>query len=343
MSVPEEIQFTDVLEALLDTDNPLPARFLHRFSDLEDLELEALKATWLKIPPWRRQALLEDIAQLSKDDYLVSFESLGLFATSDPDAQVRLNAVRTLWEFENKSLVPTFINLLLSDPDVDVRASSATALGQYVYLGELDELPARRLREIEDLLLQVTIGSEAEAVRKSALESLGYSSREEVPGLIEKAFASMDEDWRSSALFAMGRSGNETWNNQVLSMLEHQHPDLRMEAARAAGELEIKEAVQQLMELLEDPFEAVREASIWSLSQIGGQGVREKLEELYDAAEDDEEIDFLESALDNLTFTEGMQLMPLLDLDEYGDQDETGEIDEEDDSYLDETDEDSDD
>jgi len=340
MSAPDDIEFVEVLRALLDLDNPFPARFLPRLSDLENPELEFLKETWSKIPLWRKRALMEDIEELCKDDYLVSYESLGVFAAEDEDALVRLHAVRTLWEFENKNLVPTFVRLLRNDPDVDVRAASASALGQYLYLGELDELPVKILKEIEVLLLDISQGNEEEAVRRAALESLGFSSREEVPALIEAAFNSGEVGWRTSALFAMGRSRNELWNNLVLSMLNNNQPDLRLEAARAAGELEITQAVPVLLELLDDPSDSIRDASIWSLSQIGGEGVRDRLGKLFDEAEDDREIDYLESALDNLVFTEGMQLMPLFDLSEFDDAEDFDDTAEDEISILDQDDED---
>ncbi len=340
MSAPDDIEFVEVLRALLDLDNPFPARFLPRLSDLENPELEFLKETWSKIPLWRKRALMEDIEELCKDDYLVSYESLGVFAAEDEDALVRLHAVRTLWEFENKNLVPTFVRLLRNDPDIDVRAASASALGQYLYLGELDELPVKILKEIEVLLLDISQGNEEEAVRRAALESLGFSSREEVPALIEAAFNSGEVGWRTSALFAMGRSRNEIWNNLVLSMLNNNQPDLRLEAARAAGELEITQAVPILLELLDDPSDSIRDASIWSLSQIGGEGVRDRLGKLFDEAEDDREIDYLESALDNLVFTEGMQLMPLFDLSEFDDAEDFDDTAEDEISILDQDDED---
>jgi len=146
--------------------------------------------------------------------------------------------------------------------------------------------------------------------------------------------------WRTSALFAMGRSRNELWNNLVLSMLNNNQPDLRLEAARAAGELEITQAVPILLELLDDPSDSIRDASIWSLSQIGGEGVRDRLGKLFDEAEDDREIDYLESALDNLVFTEGMQLMPLFDLSEFDDAEDFDDTAEDEISILDQDDED---
>jgi hypothetical protein len=65
-------------------------------------------------------------------------------------------------------------------------------------------------------------------------------------------------------------------------------------------------------------------ASIWSLSQLGGGGIRKRLERLYRLAEDEETAEFIEAALDNLAFNEGADAFELLDLldDEDLDDDE---------------------
>jgi HEAT repeat protein len=322
MTAPADLPFQQLLDALLDTETPFHPRFLYRLSDLEAVELKQLAAVWPKVPPWRRLALMEDIEQLSENDTLLSFVSLASFAVQDEDPKVRLTAVRTLWNYEDPSLVSIFLNLIDSDSQAEVRAAAAGALGRFVYAGELEEIPANKLRKIEDRLLQVMQGDDTPAVRRSALESLGYSSREEVIPLIQDAFNSKEKEWKASALFAMGRSGDESWNPQVLGMLQSHFPLLRGEAARAAGELEIAEAVPYLIELIDDPDDTTHLASIWSLSQIGGEGVRETLEKLYEDMEDEGDLEFLESALDNLAFTEGSQPMPLYDFYGYEEEDE---------------------
>lgn len=340
MSTPADIPFEKLLEALLDPGTPFNPRYLHRLSDLEGSELTSLQAVWPQVPLWRRQALLEDIEDLSAEDMLLSFVSLGSFAVQDSDPKVRLLAVRTLWEYEEKSLAALFLDLLKEDPDADVRAAAAGALGRFVYAGELEEIPSEALCRIEDALIGLVDSAEAPQIRRSALESLGFSSRDEVPPFIESAFASKEKEWVASALFAMGRSANRRWEPQVMQMLESNLPLLRSEAARAAGELEIQEAVPYLVDLLDDPDETTRLASIWSLSQIGGEGIRQIFERLYEEAEDDQEIELLESALDNLAFNEGMQFMPLFDFPEDDDLDEFGGDNGNEDSYeLDEDDE----
>jgi HEAT repeat protein len=98
--------------------------------------------------------------------------------------------------------------------------------------------------------------------------------------------------------------------------MESDSPNICHEAVRAAGELEIKEALPRLFKFLESDDVNIRMAAAWSLSQIGGEGVRQRLEALYDEAEDEEEADFIDSALENLDFTEDVEIFELLEMDE---------------------------
>jgi HEAT repeat protein len=186
-------------------------------------------------------------------------------------------------------------------------------------MGEIEELEPGLQADIENQLLLVANSSAPEPVRRNALESLGFASRGEVTILIEQAYISTDEDWVASALVAMGRSANMKWAPQVMNMLDSDAAQIREQAARAAGELELGAARPRLLELLDDDDEDVIAASIWSLSQIGGEGVSAALEALYDEAEDDDTASYIEAALDNLAFNQELQL---LDLVEPGEDDE---------------------
>ncbi len=135
-------------------------------------------------------------------------------------------------------------------------------------------------------------------------------------------------EWIVSALFAMGRSSNKVWARPVVEMLQSDVDEIRCEAARAAGELEIGKAKSRLFKLLRDEDSDVRMAAAWSLSQIGGEGVEEALEALLEETEDSEEIEFLNSALENLSFTEETELFALMEL---SDENEDGEEDDLDD------------
>ncbi len=308
------ITIKELIEALLDLDKPLNPRYLYRFSDLEGAELKELAQFWPQVPVWRRQAIMEDIESLGEADSLLSFEAFCRYSIGDTDATVRELAIRSLGDFDSPDMIPVFLDLMVNDVAVNVRAAAATALGKYVYMGEVDELQAATLHRIEEQLLEVAQGNDQIAVRRRALESLGYSSRAEVPGLIQNAYASGNQDWLVSALFAMGRSANPKWAPLLTRMLDNSSAEVRAEAVRAIGELELKKARPRLLRLLEDEDADVRMASVWSLSQIGGEGVQDALEALYEMTEDDEEAEFIASALENLAFTEEMDLMPLLDI-----------------------------
>jgi HEAT repeat protein len=327
MTSPSDIPFQELLDSLLNEEVPFHPRYLYRLSDLEDADLSSLERAWPQVSVWRRQALLEDLEELGERDFVLSFEAVGRLALRDSDPQVRTTATRVLWEFEGPDLIPIFLGMMQTDSEAEVRAAAASALGKFVYLGELEKLSERARVSVEEGLLGVIQGEDTSLVRRSALESLGYSGREEVSGLIEKAYRSGKRDWLLSGLIAMGRSANNRWEKFVLPMLENPSPSVRTEAARAAGELELSSARETLIELLQDEDEDVRAASIWSLSQIGGRGVRETLEEMQEETEDDEEAEFLENALDNLAFTEDLGLFSIIDLDEDEDQEPEEELD----------------
>lgn len=280
MPTPDDIPFRQMLDALLNEEIPLNPRYLYRLSDLNPAELAELKVAWANVSVWRRQALMEDLEVLGENDYLLSYEAIGRLALRDEDPQVRTTAIRLLWDYEDQDLGRIYLELLEVDSDVKVRAAAASALGKYVYLGEVEELPEELDHEIAEQLLRTTQGQDEILVRRRALESLGYSSRDEVPKLIQEAYDSGQRDWIASSLYAMGRSANEVWSEQVLSKINSPYPAVRTEAARAAGELELTDATPSLLELLDDDNVDVRSAAIWSLSQIGGPGVRTILEEM---------------------------------------------------------------
>ena len=327
--------FQTVVDALLDNGTPFPARYLHRFSDIAPTELTNLLKVWPQITTRRKHTLLEDLEELAEADTLTNFDDMARPLLKDADPQVRIRAIRLLWENEDAKLVPIFLKILNEDEDPEVRAAAANALGLFIYQGELEKIPAETQHKIEDDLLKAATSAKETLVRRRALESLGYSGREEVVPLIEAAYHKKDPDWVVSALFAMGRSADGRWKKQVLSQLTAPDEDIRSEAIHAAGELELASARLILLDLLEDEEDLeLRRELIWALSKIGGEGVRDRLEEILDAETDDEEADFIEEAMDNLSFTEDMAQFDLFDLDPDAGLHEE-ELDEEDEQEID--------
>lgn len=308
-----EVSFDEVVAALRDETIPFPARFLYRLSGLEGEELGFMSRVWPELSTQRRLGLLEDLETLADSNTVMQFDAVNRIALGDEDARVRLTAVRALWPSEQPSLVPKLFELLDSDLSAEVRAQAASALGRFVYLGELGKIPAATLTRVEDRLITVVERENDQLTQRRALESLGYSSRPEVSDLIEQAYDKDDDEWISSALYAMGRSADDRWGPMVMERLHDPSQEVSREAARAAGELELGDSLPALIELLQDQDSEVRLAAVWSLSQIGGNGVEDALDELLERTEDEDEIDLIENALENLTLTHEMADLAMID------------------------------
>src|SRR5512143_2403205 len=178
---------------------PLPRNSLREFSDLDPASLEMVMQAWPGIPAKQKYALLDGLHDLAGESTLVSFEDLARRLLTDPDGQVRLHAIRLLDESDDPKLAAPFLNILSHDEDAETRRQAASALGRFVELGELEEIPVSVLRQVEDALLEKAAGDDQTMIRRSALESLGYSSRPEVATLIQSSFNRENPDWQASA------------------------------------------------------------------------------------------------------------------------------------------------
>ncbi len=307
--------FQSVVDALLEKSKPFPKKYLLYFSDIDPASLKLLLDAWPRISLTRKRTLLDELDTLLSEDTIVSFDDFARALLEDPDATVRAGAIRLLTECEDVKLLPIYEKILASDPDAEARAEAAKVLNLFVDLGELEEIPEAAARRAEEALLAASRDEDAD-VRRGALESLGYSSRLEVPPLIESAYARQDPDWIVSALTAMGRSGEERWSEPVIRMFLSDNREVRLAAVKAAGELMLPEARLPLLRLLnEEEDRTILFSVVWSLSQIGGEDVRDYLQNLLDHTDDDDEIDFIEDALANLSFTEDLENLDLLALD----------------------------
>lgn len=309
--------FTDLLETL---DSPKLARSrLTELSDLDNSALEQFRVRWQELDPAARQSLLQDLGLLADAQIELNFEAINRIALGDTDRMVRAQAIENLWECEDPTLADPLLKALRDDPESLVRQAAAKALGAFVLLAETQNLPPAIRRSIEDGLLHAVRHDPDEAVRDRGLESLGFSSRPEVESLILEAYRADNDSRLSIALRAMGRSANQRWSAEVIARLQHADPLVREEAARAAGEIEARGAIIELIDLLDDASDQVRRAAIWSLGQLGGKQAAEALGQLADLTADEAESILLQDALDNMVFVEGTRDMLRLGADDVED------------------------
>jgi HEAT repeat protein len=326
------------LKNLTNLDEPISVAGLYALSGLEKAQLEQVTQVWGALPPDRRAAAMRHLVEIGEENFETDFNAMFRVGLIDAAPGVRAAAINGLWEDEDPALIAPLLKLLQTDEDDAVRAAAASALGRFVYAAELEELPATKVEPVITTLKQIYRDLAAPIeVRRCALESLGYrSDDEDTSQLIAQAYHHGDDRMKLSAVFAMGRSLDaERWGTTILEELAASDPEMRYEAARAAGEMEYAPAVRQLGELLDDVDEEVQHVAVWSLGQIGGDKARQLLmvvlesdaEQLYEEAEDAlAELEFKADNVDLMMFDfeddEDEEWVLDADLDDEEDDDE---------------------
>ena len=326
----ETITFQNVLDHLLDSKKDIPRSHLSHYSDLDPKSLRLFLDVWPSVKPARKLLLLNELAANLETDNIVSYEDIGRALLGDADGEVRARALLLLAESNDPKLASKLTDILLNDSELAPRMEAANLIGEFILLGELEELSEDIQRKAEDALIKVIKSEDNPTLRKNALEALGYSSRIEIIMLIESAFERTDPTWVASALRAMGRSHDERWLEDVIGKLLDDDPRIKFAAVEAAGELNIQDAGPILLKMLEDEEEDddVIAAAIWSLSQIGGDDARVYLLHLIEQTDDEALTEYLEEALENLDFIEELNKFDLLLLDEDADLEDVDTLDE---------------
>ncbi len=312
----ESMDFDALVRALRDEEQTFPALGLYRLADLSPDEARALEEIWPQLGLARRRALAEDMHELLEMSHQFSFREMGIIALRDPDPYIRKKAIEILWFEDDPQLIPLLLARLHEDSDKQVRALAAAALADYVFQGEVEELPRAQFTAIVEALLNVLRSEESPPeVRYRALEAVSFASSEPEVGewieqIYQQSVTSGDEEGLRAALFAMGRSVDPRWTRYVVLHLHDPRPSVRAEAATAAGRLEMVRVLPDLLELLEDANKYVRMAAAWALSELGGanEQVARALRKALRRAEDEEEAQMMAEALDNYDFQTSLVL-----------------------------------
>lgn len=287
----------------------LPSTLYYGLSGLGTAEIEQVKPVWDRLSADFRANLLNQLTESSESNFEFDYKELGWLALNDGDGLVREEAINLLWEDETIGFMSRLIEMSQYDESDNVRAAAVSALGRFILLGEYEEISeADATRAQEAAINLLTDANEELNVRRRALEAISNSSHEIVAEAIEEAYNSGEHLMQVSSIFAMGRSYDAQWNETVLKELKNNDPEMRYEAARAAGELEIEESVRDLGLIAVNDELEVKTVAIWSLGEIGGREalrILTALAEDAEEAENDELIEAIEDAIGSASLTEG--------------------------------------
>jgi hypothetical protein len=318
-----------LLEELRDETQTVSIARLYDLSGLDHEEIERFSAAWPQVPAGRRRQIISHLVDIAESNFEADFDAVFRACFTDEDEFVRTQAIEGLWESEDIKLIRPLIAFLRDDPSVAVRAAAATSLGRFVLLGELEKLSPTLTNAVCEALWEIIHFFEEDVeVRRRAIESMAYSGEEAMAEVIADAYAD-DGRMRVSAVFAMGRSADPRWKSTVLREITNPDPEMRYEAARACGALEVEEAVPYLSSLAYDDDREIQEVSIWALGQIGGAEARRILEARYEEA-DEILCEVIEDALGELALRSGevdflLYSLDMDDWDEWGNRLEVNE------------------
>ncbi|MEX1193750.1 MAG: HEAT repeat domain-containing protein [Dehalococcoidia bacterium] len=277
------MDFAEYLEELSDAARKLKVADLQRLSNLSPEQIAQLQTAWPNTDVRRRRRIVGELVDLSEDNVDLNFLAAFTVALADSDAEVRLGAIRGLWEDESTALIDPLIALADEDPDAGVRAEAALALGRFVLLHALGRLRERHFERVTAGLRRVIDKRpEVEEVRARAIEAVGAHDASWVRQAISEAYESGVRRLKVSAVHAMGRSAGSRWLPLLTRELNSDDAEVRYEAAVACGGVADEAAVPHLVALVDDPDADVRAAAVAALGDIGGMTSRNALHDLLD-------------------------------------------------------------
>ncbi|MCU0465172.1 MAG: HEAT repeat domain-containing protein [Anaerolineae bacterium] len=287
----------------------VPDAVVRGLSQLLPSQVANVQVVWATLPVEVRHEVMEALTTAAESDFELDYTAFGIMALEDGAAVVRQAAVELLIELVDADHTARLLAVAQHDESDEVRAAAIKALGPILLEAELGKLSESMALPVIEYLLDVLEDERGDLeVRARALEAVAHSSHDAVPGQIDRAYRSGDTRMKTAALFAMGASSDEIWGEIVIQELTARRPEHRYEAARAAGELMVSEAVRPLSRLALEDEGQVRNAAVWALGEIGGKEAIRVLEAMLEQADEDEDdalVDLLEDAIDSATVADG--------------------------------------
>jgi len=230
------------------------------------------------LPPEERLKLMKEIEEMG--DWRGLYEEMYVAFLEDPAPEIRRLAASAFWDFPEEKHIDTLIQGALEDPDESVRAACCSSLGRHIYEGFVTEdLALEDYEDVKEALLGIARDPEQpESVRSRALESLSFDTDDEIVDLIDEAYRNEALQWKSCALFAMGRSHLERFHRTIISEMSSASRRLQIQALCAAREAYLSDATPRLCELAQGADKEIRLLAIAALPFTRGEGAVEALE-----------------------------------------------------------------
>ncbi|MCU0474645.1 MAG: HEAT repeat domain-containing protein [Anaerolineae bacterium] len=288
--------------AQLTSGQRVPDAVIQGLARLLPSQLGTVTTVWQSLELEARRDVVSALVEAMESDYELDYTLFAEMSITDPDPVVRQGSIELLTEQLTVPHMMRLYGLAQNDAVDEVRAAAMKGLGALILEAELGKLPEEAAAPVIEYLLGVIEQPREDVlVRARALEAVSHSSHDAVPRLIRRAYEGGEPRMKTASIYAMGASSDDAWATWVIRELTSRKPEDRYEAAHAAGELELLEAVPKLSRLAIEDSGQVRNTAIWALGEIGGKEAVRVLEGLLEQVDEDEDeslFDLLEDALD---------------------------------------------
>ena len=296
LTTPEKraVSVEQVLEQLVNEHIEFNTTLVYGLSDLSQDAIQRIRPAWVLLGGDTKLTIVRHLIDVAEANIELHYDAFGWLVLEEREPDIIEAAIDLLWENESLELMDRLIDLT-SETNIDhLRLSAIRHLERFVVLGEYGEIHSEAYAKLLQRLQSLWYSGDQDArIRGACIESLGNASFEALPKLIEEAYSSDSEELRRSAVYAMGRTCDDSWEDLLLDELSSRDAQMRYEAARACGHIESKEALSLLYRMVIDDEREIQEIAIWSMGEIGGRYAQNHLEELAERFEDDEELSLL--------------------------------------------------
>ncbi len=269
-------------------EGPIPKQSeLIALSSLNAEEARQFEERIGQVDEGRRIELARGLNELCEDQAELDLEPAMVALAGDESSEVRRLAASSLWESVSANTVRLVLRLAQSDRNLRVREAALISLANYALAYEVGKLRTTLGEELK-AALQDMVSDEEEPllIRRRSLEAIGVFNEQPVRELVKWGFAHHDREVKISAVYAMGRSADDFWLPEVMQALSSTDGEVCFEAARAAGEIELTQAVSRLTELANDEDREVSTSAAFALASIATEEAVLALRQL--AGSDDE-------------------------------------------------------
>ena len=295
----------------------VPSAIVYGLSDLTSEALRTIEPAWLSLPVVAKHRVLRALNEASEAMFELGFRQIALLGLEDESGLVRSTAIELLWFDETADTMRRLMRLAEADPDAGVRASALEQLSRFILLGEYGDIASDLAEQAQALTYRLHIdASQPLEVRRRALEAFANSSHPRVTDLIRAAYEDGNHELKVGAVFAMGRSCNKLWRDELIALLESGDSELVYEAIRACGQIQIAEAVERIIEFTLTDDHELQAIAIWALGEIGGKRAFEVLSRLEEDAADETMAAAIDEALDAAGFSLSFAALDLESIDD---------------------------